>query len=170
MVPTPVLHAAPRSGAACRCWTSSPGALQPACTVLASPCRSGDEWSARRSARSEDVVAQEHPQQNQHSDRNAHQVQDEVADPAALVVVPIHVSSLPRCRRAATRREGEEHAACQESAPRTRPKRGPGCGSSVHRSVACRYFSEAGCSTVTKQGTPPGTRAQADVATVTPAK
>src|SRR5262249_31317639 len=130
-------------------------ASQPACTVLA-PCRSGDECSARRSARSEDVVAQKHPQQNQHSDRNAHQVQDEVADPAALVVVPIHVSSLLRRRCAATRREGGEHAVCEESVTRTGPNGWRGCGSSVHRWVACRYSPEPGCSTGTKQGTPPG--------------
>src|SRR5262249_32292966 len=55
------------------------------------------------SAWANEVVAQEHPQQNQHADGNAHQVQHEIPDSTALVP-SLHVSLLvePLCTSCAT--------------------------------------------------------------------
>src|SRR5262249_15097508 len=73
--------------------------------------------AAERSARAEDVVAQQHPQQKQNADGNAHHVEHQVSDPSALLA-PIHFSLLPR--RVAS--HAGESRACASSAQRQRPE------------------------------------------------
>src|SRR5262249_8886356 len=73
--------------------------------------------AAERSARAEDVVAQQHPQQKQNADGNAHHVAHQVSDPSALLA-PNHFSLL---RRRVASHAGESRA-CASSAQRQRPE------------------------------------------------